>query len=838
MSLDLAPTTAPAVGFVDGLSRWGGRTALVADREGLTYAELAALVADEAARLAAGARRLRVHGIEPTTESVVNYLAALAAGHPVVLASPAQVESLSAAWRPEAAHDLHPDLALLLSTSGTTGSPRLVRLSHRAVTANAFDIASALGLTDADVGITTLPLHYCYGLSVLHSHLAVGASVVLTDASVVDPGLWATMRDHGVTDLAGVPHTFELLSSSAAPTSSVPSLRLVTQAGGRLTPERVRHWAARGEAEGWDLRVMYGQTEATARMTITRPGQALADPGTVGHPVGVGRFVVRQDGVEVAPGEVGELHFVGPGVMAGYAEAPADLARGADIDELATGDLGRVRDDGSVEIVGRRSSFLKIAGLRVDVQQVEERLAREGVAAVAGGDDEGLRVVVEGPADAALPLLVAATGLPAHRIGVASVAELPRLPHGKVDRAGAEQACAAGVLTALDGAAAGGTEDGVTSLIALYGRLLGRDDVTPESTFVSLGGDSLSYVELSLRLEERIGELPADWQRRTIADLAARTRPERTAFARIDLTILLRAVAIVAIVGTHVKLFTILGGSHLLLGVAGYNFARFTAALGSAGERLRHVGGTLARIAVPAAIWTGATGLLFSTYSLGNVLMVNWLTGPDRWGPTWRLWFLEALVWTLVVSVGLLAIKPIRNAYSRNAFGVALMVAVLTSVGRLDVIGLTSPPGRGTLPAVMWLFAVGWAAHVARTRRQRLLLSVLPLVLLPGFLDNLLREALVGAGLLALIWVRTVTVPRVVVPVLATLAGASMYIYLTHYDIYRATPWPAVNLALGVGLGIAMWHAAGRVEQLVRRHRASRRPHTLSTTPIHEESHR
>jgi acyl-coenzyme A synthetase/AMP-(fatty) acid ligase len=832
MSLALAPAAAPSVGFVDGLSRWAERPALAAHGVALTYSELARRVDAAAEALRAGRRRLVVLGIEPTVDSVVEYLSALAAGLPVVVSAPERVEALSAAWRPDDVADLHPDLALLLSTSGTTGSPRLVRLSHTALSANAVDIAEALDLTDADVGITTLPLHYCYGLSVLHSHLAVGASVVLTDASVVDPGLWDSMRGHGVTNLAGVPHTFELLASASAPTSSVPTLRLVTQAGGRLCPERVRHWAARGQAEGWDLRVMYGQTVAPAGMTVTRPGQAAADPATVGHPVGAGRLVVRRDGVEVAAGEVGELYFVGPGVMDGYAESPADLARGRDVDELATGDLGRVRADGSVEIVGRRSGFLKIAGLRVDVQQVEDRLAARGVAAVVGGDDDGLRVVVEGPADPARSFLVEATGLPTHRIGVVSVTALPRLPHGKLDRPAAEKAYAAAVLSDLE--TDDSSPDDVAALVALYAKLLGRPDATAEATVVSLGGDSLSYVELSLRLEERIGELPLDWQRRTVAELARRARPERTAFARIDLTILLRAVAIVAIVGTHVKLFTILGGSHLLLGVAGFNFARFTAALDSVGERVRHVGGTLARIAVPAAIWTGVTGALFSTYTVGNVFMVNWLTGPDRWGPTWRLWFLEALVWTLVVCVGLLAIKPLRNAYSRNAFAVAFGIAVVSSIGRLDVIGLTSPPGRGTLPAVMWLFAIGWAANVARTRRQRLLLSLLPLLLLPGFLDNAVREALVGAGLLALIWVRSVAVPRVAVPVLATLAGASMDIYLTHFDIYRATPWPPVNLVLGVGLGIAMWHAAGRLEQPLRR--LLTRTSTPSPTP--EESHR
>ena len=100
-----------------------------------------------------------------------------------------------------------------------------------------------LELDASDRAVTTLPLHYCYGLSVLHSHLAVGGSVLLTDATVVDPTLWASMRTAGVTSLAGVPHTFDLLESTGAPTGSVPTLRQVTQAGGRLRPEQVRAWA-------------------------------------------------------------------------------------------------------------------------------------------------------------------------------------------------------------------------------------------------------------------------------------------------------------------------------------------------------------------------------------------------------------------------------------------------------------------------------------------------------------------------------------------------------------------------------------------------------------------
>ncbi|HYN66879.1 MAG TPA: AMP-binding protein, partial [Ornithinibacter sp.] len=397
------------------LTRHGAAPALIDVSEQVSHAELGRRVQHEArAWPGTGERRLVLVEIEPTIASVVTYLAALAAGHVVLLAAPGRAEAMARAWSPDdrarprdgawavdhgpapGRHDLHPELALLLSTSGSTGSPKLVRLSAEGVWANATDIAASLGLDASDRGVTTLPLHYCYGLSVLHSHLAVGGSVLLTRASVVDATLWSSMRAAGVTSVAGVPHTFELLESSGAPTAAVPTLRLMTQAGGRLDPDHVRRWAARGAREGWDLRVMYGQTEATARMAVSAPGQAASDPTSVGLPVGAGRFSVRGAMGEVPTGGVGDLHYRGPNVMLGYAREPGDLARGREVTDLVTGDLARLRPDGSLEIVGRRSSFLKVNGVRLDVERLERLLADDGVSALVGGADDRLLALVEG----------------------------------------------------------------------------------------------------------------------------------------------------------------------------------------------------------------------------------------------------------------------------------------------------------------------------------------------------------------------------------------------------------------------------------------------------------
>ncbi|MGH3390825.1 MAG: AMP-binding protein [Actinomadura sp.] len=832
-------TSPPPFWRSETLSQGGDAPALLVGDDQVSYAELARLVGEEAAAWpGAGERRLVLVELEATVPSIVSYLAALDAGHVVLLAAPGRAQDLVDAWSPDdrasrsdgtwavasaasgGRHDLHPDLALLLSTSGSTGSPKLVRLSHDGVRTNAADIAAALGLGPADRAVTTLPLHYCYGLSVLHSHLQVRASVLLTDASVVDPALWEALRTSGVTSLSGVPHTFDLLESSGAATASVPSLRLVTQAGGRLDPARVRAWATRGRREGWDLRVMYGQTEATARMAVSAPGRARHDPTSVGSAVGTGRFTVRDSGRELPVGQAGELHYAGPNIMLGYAEARGDLARGHDVTDLATGDLARLRPDGTVEIVGRHSSFLKINGVRVDVERVERLLAVDGLSTLVGGTDEQLLALVVAEhnddtrerrdtalVERATGALVTATSLPHHRLAVVTVPALPRLTNGKPDRA------AIGPTFDLLGTATASRPTGSSTaeLVALYAELLARPDATEDSTFVDLGGDSLSYVELSVHLEERLGTLPADWPQRPIRALSTAVPPWQSRFARVDTTIVLRALAIVAIVGSHTHVFRVLGGAHILLAVAGYNFARFAASSPTARETWRRVGTTVARIAVPTFVWVTAVGLTAGTYSVANLVMLNWVFGSRTWSSTWRLWFLEALVWVLLAFAALLSVPAIRRAHARAPFTLAAGVAALGATTRLDIIDLSSPPGRGTAPAVLWLVAIGWAAQVASDRRQRLLLSVLVVGTLPGFMDNHVREATIGAGLLLVVWVRTLPVPRPLVPVLAVLAGASLYVYLTHFEVYRSTDWALVNFALALGVGLLTWSVATRL---------------------------
>ncbi len=837
------------VSFTDGLAGHGGRTALVDGDVVVPYADLASRVAATARRLGPVRRLVLVEGSN-TLDSVVTYLAALAGGHAVLLAPAAAVAPLTQAWdpdvvaapsaggewllderRPGTAHDLHPDLALLLSTSGSTGSPRLVRLSAAAVSANAESVAASLGITPDDVGVTALPLSYCYGLSVLHSHLLRGAAVVLTDLSVVAPCFWDLVRTHGVTSLPGVPHTFDLLDRVGFADLELPSLRLVTQAGGRMDPENVLRWARLGRRRGFDLVVMYGQTEATARMAYLPPDLALTRPECVGVAVPGGELAV----------EDGEVVYRGPNVMLGYASVRSDLALGRTVTELRTGDLGRLTEDGLLEITGRARGFVKLFGLRVDLERVDALLARQGVVACATGDDTGLRVAVEGAEHPGLlrSWLAAELRLPPRCLDVVPVAAVPRTASGKADRRATAAlltalpaaAPAAGAVAAQPGTAGGpgGTADtaDVDGVRRILAETLGVDDVAADESFVARGGDSLSYVSASVRLESALGTLPAGWHLLTAAELAARADTpgqdrgprRRDRWAAVETGVALRGAAIVAVVGTHSNLFTLRGGAHLLLGVAGYNLARFGLREPTARARVARMLRSTARIALPSMAWIAAVTLVTGLYRPGTALLLNAATGPDTWGPDWHYWYVEALVQILLAVTALAALPVVARLHRAAPFALAASLAAAGLLARFGVVTVDTGPERGTAQYVFWIVALGWCAAVATRPWQRLAVTAAVLAAAPGFFDaDVVRDAVLTLGLLALVWLPTVRLPRAAVPVLATLAGASLTVYLTQWQVFpllRDTS-PLLATLASLAVGVALHTCAGRLARAVK----------------------
>ncbi|WP_418959597.1 AMP-binding protein [Streptomyces tritici] len=831
-----------------GLALHGDRTAVLTAGGSLTYRELAARVARTAERLGAGRRLVLLPGANDV-EALVVHLAALASGHPVLLVPgdhPEAVAALTEAYDPDvvvrpgpgewrveerragSAHSFHPDLALLLSTSGSTGSPKLVRLSYDNLQANAESIAAYLGIRESDRAATTLPMHYCYGLSVLHSHLLRGAGLVLTGLSVADACFWELFRSAGGTSLAGVPYTFDLLDRVGFADMDLPRLRYVTQAGGRLAPERVVRYAELGQRRGWDLYVMYGQTEATARMAYLPPERATTHPGAIGIPVPGGSFTLEPlPGEDTAPG-VGELVYSGPNVMLGYARTPDDLALGRTVDVLRTGDLARRTEDGLYEIVGRRSRFLKILGLRIDPQQVESMLERHGVRALCAGDDERLVVAaVRRPGWDVRRIrrrITEECGLPARAVDVHLADELPRLGNGKPDYTAVRALAGREQAPATDGGGASGSggapDSGGASaedLCALYARILDRTDVTPDSSFVGLGGDSLSYVEMSVQLEERLGHLPPGWHTAPIRDLRRSARRRRA----METSVALRAVAIVCVVGTHIRLFEIRGGAHLLLAVAGFNFARFLLTSDERRDRMRRTGRGIARIALPCMAWTAFALLVSDDYDLSNLLLVHNLLFPQAMGSGIHLWFVEALVYILLTMLLLLAVPAVDRAERRFPYGLPLLLAGLGLLTRYELAGLPDRTRITDAVTVFWLFALGWAAARTRTVWQRLLVTVAGLATVPGFFPGEpRREAFVMAGFALLVWFPTLPSSRPLNRLGGLLAGSSLAIYLTHWQVYPLFDQISEPLALAASLvfGVAYaWAVAALIRYVPER---------------------
>ena len=803
------------------LASYGDRVALVTDSTQLSYRELAARVARSAERLGGGRRLVLIAGAN-TVDAVVAYLGALSAGHPVLLApgdSPAAIDALTAAYDPDvvvgpvdgawayhqrrvgSAHVLHPELALLMSTSGSTGSPKLVRLSYRNLQANAEAIADYLGIRDADRAATTLPMHYCYGLSVLNSHLLSGAGLILTGLSVADACFWDLFRRGGGTAFAGVPYTFTLLDRVGFDTMRLPQLRYVTQAGGRMAPDRVRHYAELGRRQGWDLFVMYGQTEATARMAYLPPDVAATHPAAIGIAVPGGSLRLEPSDAHPDP-DTGELVYTGPNVMLGYAHTPADLALGRTVQELRTGDIARRDADGLYEIVGRRSRFVKVFGLRMDLQRVEAGLEADGVSACCVAVDDELAVAVE--ADESREdlrrLIAERCGLPVRAVRVVTVSRLPRLASGKIDQ------CAVAELARRGPDVAAQPTPG-TDLRALYAQLLDRPDATEDSSFVSLGGDSLSYVEVSLRLEQVLGRLPAGWHTMPIREL----RPTAVTPARrrrvLETSVALRAISIVLIVGTHIGVFTVRGGAHLLLAVAGFNFARFHLTTASRRERTRRIATSVARIAVPSAVFIALMVLLVGDYSWVNVFLLNEAVGP-RSGEKRTFWFVETLVYILLALVAVLAVPAVDRWERRLPFALPAALLAVALLVRYDVIPL-SPWDNMTTPAsLFWVFALGWTAARARSTWQRLLVAAAVAVTVSGYFTNPVRGAVVVVGMMLLIWLPHLPGSAVVNRVAGALAGSSLCIYLTHWQVYPHLENHSRPLALVASLAAGVLYAA------------------------------
>lgn len=850
------------IGAFPGLSAigsYGRRVAVIDEREtSWSFAELSEAARRFAAEVGKD-RSLLLLEARNDIRSVIAILGALLGRHPVILAPPGEATaSIAALYRPQAIVrapedggtdpgaalerdpaappvELSEELALMLSTSGSTGSPKLVRLSLASLEANAASIATYLGLDEGARAITSLPLSYSYGLSVVTTHLVAGGSLVLNSASVIDPEFRQLCDRHRVTGIAGVPYSYELMERSGFVRNLPASITTLTQAGGRLPPQQVVSVAAEAQARGVRFFVMYGQTEATARMAYVPPEQIAEHPDAVGVAIPGGRFRLHDDdGVVIdRSGIAGELVYEGPNVMLGYAESRADLAKGREIDVLHTGDIAVRGEDGLYRIVGRKSRLVKLFGLRIGLDDVERQFRERGIEAVVTGDDTMLAVLVpEGSDTAELSAWLSQhLRIPAQAVDIAA-GEAPRLANGKIDFGAIRTAAQERRAETTQPSAARGDAIG-----ELFAELFPGLPLERSETFVSLGGDSLKYVQMSMGLEEALGYIPEEWEALSIGELAALPRrnarsPGPFRIRSVETDIVVRALAIIAVVINHASnTWVVGGGANVLLLLFGLNFKRYSGGTLGEGISLTPLRNFFVRVVLPYYVLLLAFDALTWQIDIPSLFLVSNYVG--RFGTLVEpYWFIEVLAQLLVFLTLLFAIAPLRRASQSHPWEFSLVLLGSSCLLSLGLSYFWPRPGLAsrTPEILLWLAAAGWALPQARTTGRKLVLfamivtmTVLTSMVLAdaprGYLHMPTQMAWIIGSTALLLWVPRLALPDVLRTPLALVAGASLQIYLVHNIVTHEFlyVWKIDNLAAILALallaGITMRWAQTAAEQ-------------------------
>ncbi|MFT7251311.1 MAG: long-chain acyl-CoA synthetase [Flavobacterium sp.] len=335
-------------------------------------------------------------------------------------------------------HQLHDHLSLLLPTSGSTGSPKLVRHSYENLESSAKSVSEFFDLNKSDKSFAFLPMYYTMGLSVINSHLRVGATIILIKSAMTDANFWSILKTSKPTNITGVPYSFEILKKLRFFRMKLPSLKFITQGGGKLSVELYEDCINFASSNNIKFFPTYGQTEGTARLAYLDSSMTAIKKGSIGKAIPSGILsIINEDGLESYEGEAsGEMIYRGPNVTLGYANNLQDLKLQDERNGvLYTGDIVRRDADGYYFITGRKSSFLKLYGIRVALDEIEKMVTTDlDIECACGGNDQKMIVLITKPnmnkhvAD----FIVKKTGLFHQSFVVEYVEEIPRNETGKV----------------------------------------------------------------------------------------------------------------------------------------------------------------------------------------------------------------------------------------------------------------------------------------------------------------------------------------------------------------------------------------------------------------------
>lgn len=421
-------------------------------REWVSYGELSDLALSWRDRLQ-GEKGLVFLYARNDVPTVAVLLGAIAGGHAVALLDPklpeASKRELGDVYRPDFEIDCsavdqlvvrnrdnpppHPSLAVLLSTSGSTGSRKFVRLNLGNLRSNAVAIADVLDIGSDSVASGHLPLHYSFGLSVLTSHLSAGARTVLTERGFMEREFWTAMKEAEVTHVPGVPFHFAILERLGYQRLDLPQLAALMQAGGHLDVAARQRAHAYMDQRGGRFYVMYGQTEASPRMTTLQHEDFPVAPASVGRALPGGKLEIESADAEGG----GEVVYHGPNVMMGYSEQRSDLEKGDELGGvLHTGDLGFLDAAGRLTLTGRAKRSAKVYGLRVNLDEVEKltnTLCRSAVVQTGANLRIFYEEGIEARPDELRQLLLSRFSLPTGSFTFRALQSLPRTERGKID---------------------------------------------------------------------------------------------------------------------------------------------------------------------------------------------------------------------------------------------------------------------------------------------------------------------------------------------------------------------------------------------------------------------
>lgn len=336
------------------------------------------------------------------------------------------------------APEMHSQLSLLMTTSGTTGSPKLVRHKYGNVESNAKNVAKAFGWTTDERGIIDLPMQYTMGFNVICSHLYVGATVLLVAANLMNPKYWQFVKEQKGTNFTGVPFSYEILNRLRFFRMDLPCLTTMAEGGGKMSDALFVAFANYAEENGKRFFATFGTTETTARLAFLSPEKASQKCGSIGKAIPEGNlYLVDEDGNHIhEPDTEGELVYEGPNVTMGYAMCIEDLTKD---DEFCgvyrTGDIAKMDEDGCLYIVGRKKRFLKLFGLRVSLDQSERIISDHfGIECACTGDDSKMKIYISKAElkDEVKKFISQKTGLLSSLFEVSCIEAIPRFESGKI----------------------------------------------------------------------------------------------------------------------------------------------------------------------------------------------------------------------------------------------------------------------------------------------------------------------------------------------------------------------------------------------------------------------